>query len=194
MGAIFITLMRMLSFFKLMWDCVFYFEASVSLSLEGADAIIAHAGGENSQGEPGEINYFLAHQIRDICKSLGDLPIVAQGELAPCIPDLNLVATTIRQAESVVSGKGYIDTYQVARFHLEKCREMGFQKPILVSYHPHLWRAKKVSEKIGLPVLIPKIKAGVYDRSCSQIWMRSPWLNTPREILCRVFWALQGKI
>ncbi len=177
----------MLVFLRKLWGCltVWHLEGTDS---NDADVIITHAGGENIAGEPGLINAYLETVVREIY-SRKKLPIVAQGELARCLSDLPLVGHIPRQAES----PRYIDTVDVAKIHLDVCRENGWRKPILVSFQPHIWRAMMVCQKLGFEVQIAQV-GEVYDKDCSQKWLRSPWFNTPRELACRVVWLLQGKI
>lgn len=175
-------------FLKTLFGCCFVWHIR-GANLHGADVIIAHAGGDAMDGSPGKINEYLASIIRDIYKE-SPLPIVAQGELAEYLRDLPLVGNIPRQRDA----PKYIDTVDVARIHLEECRKSGFKLPILVSYQPHLWRAKKVSEKLGLKVVVADVPRTVYDKDCSQWQMRSPLFNYPRELLCRLVWLIQGKI
>jgi len=176
-------------FLKTLWGCLFVWHIKGTTNFSGTDCIIAHAGGETVRGQPGAINKYLEMEIRLIHMKTG-LPIVAQGELARCLTGLPLVGNIPRQAESF----DYIDTVVVTQIFKREMECHGWEKAILVSYHPHLWRGKKVAEKLGIEVIIPKIQHGIYDQECSQMWMRSPWLNTPREFACRLVWLLQGKI
>lgn len=179
----------MLHLLRTLWGCFTVWHLKGTDDFSGADVIIAHAGGETSDGRPGRINRFLEQVVRGI-HAKTRVPILAQGELSRCIIDLPVVAKTPRQAEST----DYLDTVGVTEFFKKICDQNGWKRPILVSYHPHLWRGKKVAEKLGMEVIIPEIQSGIYDPKCSQKWMRSPWLNTPRELACRLVWLLQGKI
>lgn len=175
------------AFLRKLWECLTIWHLAET-ETDTADVIIAHAGGENTKGEPGLINAYLEKVVREIY-ARKPLPIVAQGELARCLTDLTLVGHIPRQAESST----YIDTVDVAKWHLAVCRENGWTKPILVSFQPHIWRAMMVCRKLGFEVQIPRV-GEVYDRKCSQWWLRSPRLNNPRELACRIIWLVQGKI
>lgn len=179
----------MMHFLKTLWGCLFVWHLKGTSDFAGADCIIAHAGGETVNGQPGKMNELLEKVVRTLHQKTG-LPIIAQGELARCITDLPLVGNIPRQAESSM----YIDSVVVTGIFKQICNNKGWKHPILVSYHPHLWRGKMVAEKLGMKVIIPEIEPGIYDKECSQKWMRSRWLNTPRELLCRILWLLQGKI
>ncbi len=178
----------MIAFLRKLWGCVTVWHLK-GTGLEGADVILTHAGGEARDGSPGAINAYLETVVRDL-HSKTRLPIVAQGELARCIPDLPLYGKIPRIAEV---GR-YINTVDVARMHKQICDEHGWHRPILVCYQPHLWRGKMVTLKAGFTeVRYPETEA-VYDRNCSQWWMASPLLNYPRELLVRLLWLIQGKI
>jgi hypothetical protein len=157
-------------------------------SIEEGDVIIAHAGGIAIDGSKGKINDYLESVVRDIHRKTR-VPIIAQGELARYISDLTLVGSIPCQSDS----KSYIDTVFVAKIHKQICDQYGWKKPILVSYQPHMWRGMMVSRKIGLDVIVAPTKA-VYDTQCSQWWMWTLLINTPRELLVRLLWLFQGKI
>lgn len=178
-------------YLRTLFGCLFTWHLKQTGNLSDGDVIITHAGGETVDSNPGKINKFLEGIVREIHKQTGSrLPIIAQGELARCISDLPLVGEIPRQAES----EEYIDSLYVAKIHKEICDKNGWKRPILVSYHPHIWRGMMVARKLGMEVIVPEIPRGVYDRDCSQRWMRSPWFNTPRELACRLVWLIQGKI
>lgn len=178
-----------MGFLKKIFGCLFIWHLEATGDLHHGDVILAHAGGETVDGQPGKINEYLELVVRKIHKETG-LPIIAQGELARCIPDLPLIGSIPRQAESA----HYIDTVVVTQIYKQICNENGWKRPILVSYHPHLWRGIMVAQKMGMEVIIPEIRPRVYDPECSQWWMRSTWFNTPRELVCRLIWLFQGKI
>ncbi len=160
-----------------------------STSLDGADVIISHAGGAALDGTPGPINEYLASEIRRLHAETG-LPIIAQGEVAECLKDLQLFGKIPKQSESPT----YVDSTYVARIHKQVCDAHGWKHPILITYSHHLWRAKMVTLKAGFQDVRHTQLRTIYFASCSQRQMISPLFNIPREILCRILWVLQGKI
>jgi hypothetical protein len=176
-------------FLKTLFGCLFVWHLKGTSDLTGGDVIITHTGGEITDGWPGKINDYLERVVRKLHDETG-LPIIAQRELAQLITDLPLVGNIPRQSES----PAYLDTIDVCKIHKKVCEENGWKHPILVSYQPHLWRGMMVARKLGIGVIVPEIKSGVYDKECGQRWMTTPWLNTPRELACRLLWLFQGKI
>jgi hypothetical protein len=178
-------------FLTTLWGCLFVWHLKGTEDFSGADCIFAHAGAYTVDGKPGKMNEYLVEVVIGLHKRTV-LPIFAQGELARLLTErgVPVVGSTPLQAES----KEYIDSVYVTRACKKLCDQNGWRRVIMVSYHPHLWRGKAVAEKLGMEVIIPKIRPGIYDPECSQKWMRSPWLNTPRELACRLVWLLQGKI
>jgi hypothetical protein len=177
-----------MKFLKKLYECFFEWHIK-GTSYEGADVIISHAGGDKVGGEPGAINEYIETIIRDIYAKT-KLPIIAQAEVAQCIRDLPLVGNIPFQSESPT----YLDTVDVAKMQLDICKEHGWTRPLVVSCQPHLWRVVKVFEKLGVPVLIADVPKMVFEPKCSQFWMRNAWLNNPRDLLCRLYWLVQGKI
>jgi uncharacterized SAM-binding protein YcdF (DUF218 family) len=80
------------------------------------------------------------------------------------------------------------------RIQKRLCDENGWKHPILISFHPHLWRAMMVSKRVGLDVLIPNVPNLPFDRRVIHPWLRYRWTNALREIPCRLLWLFQGKI
>lgn len=175
-------------FLRLLWKCFTEWNAHPT-SLEGAQAILAHAAGENSPTDPGIENKYLSSIIKDLYYKY-KVPVFAQGELAPCLSDIPISGKSLRQSES----KSYISTFNIAEWQKTECDKIGAKKVILVSYLPHYWRAKKVTEKMGLEVLVPPGIAEIYDSNNSQIWARYKWLNRPYEILARLMFVFKGWI
>jgi hypothetical protein len=193
-----------MSFLKKLLGCFFVWRIGRT-SYEGADVIISHAGGDREDGDPGAINWYLESIIRDIYSSYRGpdgkpLPIMAQGEVAQCLKNLPIVGHIPRQRDyqKGAGSKAYLNTIDVVKIQLEECRKNGWKHPIVVSYQPHLWRLLAVFEKEGRGTLsgiaVAHVPHFVYEPRCSQKWMRTPWLNTPREVLCRLAWLFTGKI
>ena len=180
-----------MSFLKTFIECFVVWRAKGTfMPNDGrADAILVHAGGNATDGSPGEINRFLALVVRQLHTETR-LPIIAQGEIVPCLHGLPLYGYIPTQKEYVK----YLNTVDVAQMQKAVLEAQGWKHPILVSYQPHIWRAGKVLKKIVVDVLMADVSQVVYDKRCVQKWMRSPWLNYPRELVCRLVWLFQGKI
>lgn len=158
-------------------------------SLQGAQAILAHASGENSPSDPGLVNEFLAGKIGDLYRQLR-VPVIIQGELKPCLSGIPLTAVSPRQAETAPN---YMNTYDIALWQKAECDKLGVQRVVLVSYYPHYWRAVKATEKVGLTVLVPQGLREIYDPNNSQKWARYKWVNRLYELfLARPYSLLKG--
>lgn len=162
---------------KRLWDCLTVWSVPPT-SLKGAQAILAHASGENSPSDPGLVNEFLAARIRELYREL-NVPVIVQGELKLCLSDIPLAAVSKRQAETAPN---YMNTYDIALWQKAVCDELGVQRVVLVSYYPHYWRAVKATEKVGLTVLVPPGLREIYDPSNSQKWARYKWVNRLYEV------------
>lgn len=175
---------------KRLWECLTVWRVSPT-SLEGAQAILAHAVGENSPSDPGLVNEFLASRIRELYREL-QLPVIVQGELKLCLPDIPLTAVSPRQAETAPN---YMNTYDIALWQKAECDKLGANRAVLVSYYPHYWRAMKTTEKVGLIVLVPSGLREIYDPNNSQYWARHKWVNRLYELLvARPYSLLKGWI
>ena len=163
---------------KRLWECLTVWSVP-STSLEGAQAILAHAAGEISSSDPGLVNEFLSGKIKDLYHQL-QVPVIVQGELRQCLSDIPLTAVSLRQAETAPN---YINTYDIALWQKAECDRLGVKKVVLVSYYPHYWRAVKATEIVGLTVLVPSGLREMYDPNNSQIWARYKWLNRLYELL-----------
>lgn len=163
---------------KCLWECLAVWSVP-STSLQGAQAILAHASGENSPIDPGLVNEFLAGKIRELYRQLG-VPVIIQGELKPCLSDIPLIAVSPRQAETAPN---YMNTYDIALWQKAECDKLGVNRVVLVSYYPHYWRAVKATEKVGLTVLVPSGLREIYDPNNSQVWARYKWVNRFYELL-----------
>lgn len=173
---------------KRLWECLTVWSVPPT-TLEGAQAILAHAAGENSPSDPGLVNEFLADKIRKLYHQL-QVPVIIQGELKLCLSDIPLTAVSPRQAETAPN---YMNTYDIALWHKAECDKLGVRKVVLVSYYPHYWRAVKATEKVGLTVLVPSGLREVFDPNNSQVWARYKWVNRLYELLvARPYSLLKG--
>lgn len=176
-------------FLKLLWECFTVWSVSPT-SLKGAEAILVHAAGENSPTDPGKVNKYLG-QLADKLSRAYDLPVFAQGEVAPCLIDGFVAAISPRQAEMAPN---YLNTWDIALWHKSECDMRGITKVILVSYYPHYWRALKATEKAELTVLVPPDLREMYDARNSQVWARYKIINRPYELLARLSFLKAGWI
>ena len=173
---------------KLLWECLTVWSVPPT-SLRGAQAILAHAAGENSPTDPGLVNEFLANKIREIYHQLR-VPVIIQGELKPCLSDIPLTAISPRQAETAPN---YMNTYDIALWQKTECDKLGANRVVLVSYYPHYWRAVKATEKVGLTVLVPSGLREIFDPNNSQVWARYKWVNRLYELfVARPYSLLKG--
>ncbi len=173
---------------KLLWECLTVWSVPPT-SLRGAQAILAHASGENGPSDPGLVNEFLADKIRELYHQL-KVPVIIQGELKPCLSDVPLTAVSPRQAETAPN---YMNTYDTALWQKAECDKLGATRVVLVSYYPHYWRAVKATEKVGLTVLVPSGIREIHDPNNSQWWARYKWINRLYELLlARPYSLLKG--
>lgn len=173
---------------KRLWELLTVWSVSPT-SLQGAQAILAHASGENSPSDPGLVNEFLAGKIRELYRQLR-VPVIIQGELKPCLSDIPLTAVSPRQAETAPN---YMNTYDIALWQKARCDKIGAKRVVLVSYYPHYWRAVKATEKVGLTVLVPSGLMEIFDPNNSQKWARYKWVNRLYELfLARPYSLLRG--
>ena len=162
---------------KRLWECLTVWFVPPT-SLQGAQAILAHASGENSPSDPGLVNEFLAGKIRELYHQL-QVPVIIQGELWPCLSDIPLTAVSPRQAEVAPN---YLNTFDIALWEKAECDKLGAQRVVLVSYYPHYWRAVKATKKVGLTVLVPSGLKEIFDHKNSQVWARYKWVNRLYEL------------
>src|SRR3989344_7585888 len=175
---------------KRLWECVIVWSVPPT-SLQGAQAILSHAAGENSSSDPGLVNEFLAGKIRELYHQL-KVPVIIQGELKSCLSDIPLTAVSPRQAETAPN---YMNTYDIALWQKAECDKIGANRVVLVSYYPHYWRAVKATEKVGLTVLVPSGLREIFDLNNGQVWARYKWINRLYELLlARPYSLLKGWI
>ena len=173
---------------KRLWECVIVWSVPPT-SLQGAQAILSHAAGENSSSDPGLVNEFLAGLIRQLYQEL-KVPVIIQGELKSCLSDVPLTAVSPRQEETTPN---YINTFDIALWQKAECDKLGAKHVVLVSFYPHYWRAMKATEKVGLTVLVPPGLKEMYDPNNSQKWARHKWVNRLYELLvARPYSLLKG--
>ena len=173
---------------KRLWECLTVWSVTPT-SLQGAQAILSHAAGENTPSDPGVVNEYNAELIRKLYQEL-KVPVIAQGELKLCLSGIPGVIFSPRQAETAPN---YMNTYDIAIWQKAECDKLSAKRVVLVSYYPHYWRAVKATERVGLTVLVPQGLKEVYDPNNSQIWARCKWVNRLYELLvARPYSLLKG--
>ena len=174
---------------KRFWECLTVWSVS-STSLRGAQAILAHAAGENSPTDPGLANESIADNVRELYHWLG-VPVIVQGELRACLSGIQLAAVSPRQSEAAPN---YLNTHDIALWQKSECEKLGIERVVLVSYLPQYWRAAKVTEKVGLICLTPPGLKEMYDPANSQWWGRYKVVNRLYELLARLYFLWKGWI
>lgn len=171
-----------------LWEALFTWRLAPT-SLASAQAIVSHAAGENDPSDPGLVNRHLAAQVRNLYRQL-QVPVIVQGELAPCLPDVPLAAVSARQAEAAPH---YLTTFDITCWMRRECVQRSISRVVLVSYYPHYWRGVRAARRLGLTVLIPPGITELYDPHNSQWWARRKWTNRAYELfVARPFSVLQG--
>lgn len=176
----------MFSNLQTLWQCFAVWHVKPT-SLQGAEAILSQAGGNIDKETPGKINEHLATIIRELHEQ-SQLPLILQGEITPCLPDLPILAQTPQQQDA----HRYLSTRDVCLFQKRVCEERGFRRVIVVAFGHHMWRAVRATERVGLEVLVPPGIQNAYDPKSSQWFCRSPFLFVPREIMVRLYFLMRG--
>jgi hypothetical protein len=144
-----------------------------------AQVIIALSFGQGINNTPGKSNEVLAQIVADFENKYA-LPIVAQWEIADCIPERiqDVMSFVVREHRQ----KGqYLDTFEVLAQAKEYCDKFGFRKAIIVAHPDHMPRCVAVAKKIGFDVAIADTKKVPYDPESTQEWARSAEAFLSRE-------------
>jgi len=157
-----------------------------------AQIIIALSFGQGANGKPGLSNEALAEVVVELDDKYG-LPIVAQWEIADCIPERmknekDLVVRKHRQEGQ------YLDTYEVLAQAKEHCDKFGFKKAIVVAHPDHAPRCTAVAVKLGFDVTIANTANVPYDPESTQEWTRSKEVFVPREEKAIEYYRQRGYI
>ncbi|MCK9439154.1 MAG: hypothetical protein WCY43_03570 [Patescibacteria group bacterium] len=116
--------------------------------------------------------------------------IIAQKEIADYLPDV-IINFTINKHQKESK---YLDTFEVCRQCFNYCQEINLKK-ILVFAHPdHLWRIKKVMEKLGAKISVADTSACPYNKKSKQIWTKNRAFFMIREVFVRLYYFFSGKI
>ncbi|MBU3942369.1 hypothetical protein KKA24_00115 [Patescibacteria group bacterium] len=165
--------------------------------IKDGQVIVAPSFGARKDSQHDLSNLGIAKHIMGIYRIIG-LPMIFQKEVASAFRSLagGKDAEIVKVIEEDrVKGKR-LDTYEVLAQAFEVIKKRGWNKVILVAHPDHIWRAKKVLEKMRLKVLIPSGLEDIpFDPHSSQWWTRGPlvwWLLW--EIRARIFYKLKGYI
>ena len=136
-----------------------------------AQVIIALSFGQGKNGTPGLSNEALARVVAELDDKY-NLPIVAQWEIADCIPEhmkgeRDLIVDERRQ------DKQYFDTIEVLRQSKDHCAKFGFDRAIIVAHPDHLPQVMPVVLQRGLKAVAADTKNVPYDPNSVQEWTRS---------------------
>jgi len=147
---------------------------------------------------PGKSNKALAEIVRDLYNQ-HKLPIIVQKEIVSCLPGPLCeegVRAIIREPRRV--REKYLDTREI----LEQCKSLCSDnqyadldmKAILVAHPHHLWRTKRMAEKLGFVIHVANTKSVPYDRRSRQWWTRNQLFYFLREVPTRIVYLIRGWI
>ena len=136
-----------------------------------AQVIIALSFGQGRNGTPGLSNEALARAVA-VLDDKYNLPIVAQWEIADCIPERmkeekDLIVDERRQ------DKQYFDTLEVLGQAKDHCARFGLVRAIIVAHPDHLPQAMPAALRKGLKSVAADTKNVPYDPDSVQEWTRS---------------------
>lgn len=167
-------------------DCIISFSFGYNLALYSIGC----------QKLPGISNRIMAGIVKEI--SVDGTPVITQWEIAESNELENNPNITLNIKEHQTSGK-YLDTYEVARQAAEFMRKQGWIRAWIVAHPAHLWRCKKVLEKMGITVIEPPSLVGIdtnilFNPHSAQWWTHNPFFWWIREIPTIAFYWFKGWI
>ena len=175
------------------------FPMATQQELFRADAIVTQAVSRMKDGSAGHGNLLLALHVRRMQQvffkqELGrELPVIPQGEVVLAMPDLPGVVAV---ADGSPDGKSTLlwNTYTVAAFQAEICKQHGWRTVIVVTFDLHMGRALWTYRSLGLdPLPGPVIGRGYTHRKLVHWGMRAKWRVFLRELALRHVFLLLGK-
>lgn len=165
--------------------------------LRDAQVILTQAMCNLTDGSVSKTNKLMANLIARLYSTDAFLPVFPQGELSRAIREkgVPLFAETELLISNGVLEDGYLGSYEVAFKQKELCDKMGWKKVVLVSFAPHIWRAKWVYEKLGFEVIIPaEMPRMVFEKGLAQTPWRRAITGYSYEFLARVYYLWKGYI
>jgi len=135
--------------------------------------------GQGSNGTPGLSNKALSRVVARLAKKF-NLPVIAQWEIADCIPELFKSGNSLIIHQHRDKGQ-YLDTYEVlyqAKIH---CDEFGYKRSLIVAHPDHVPRCAALAKKLGFEVAVADTSEVPYDPESIQEWTRSRKAFLERE-------------
>lgn len=159
--------------------------------LTEADSVIAQSFGyreDNGEAQTDPVNCELAKVAYSL--SEGVLPIIAQVEVARCLPD----DTSVKTIEKHRNPSKYLDTWEVLLQTKEIMDELELKKPIVVAHSFHIGRVATQAKKIGIdPIVLPGMPRK-WDAESQQPWTRNRNAWSIFQIIGHPFLVVQEKI
>lgn len=137
----------------------------------------------------GFTNEYMANMLKIFRTCNISMPIFAQYEVAHYLAG---------QKEIISIGDdkcGYLPSWIVAKMMIEKMKERGCKKPIIVGYWLHVWRIYYHFKKYNYdPLIQPNLQAILMDPKSAQKWTTKNWRWIIREIPVRLYCLVKGYI
>ncbi len=158
--------------------------------IKDAQVISAQSFGFRNS-DPGLSNKAIAEIVWNIAQKRG-LPMILQWEVAYALPDEPDNLTVIRSHR--IKGE-YLDTMEVLSQTKEIMGKQRWEKAIVVAHPSHIWRVKKMFEKMGVKIIIPSgLRDIPFDPQSEQWWTRNIFFWILREIPVRLICLAKGWI
>jgi hypothetical protein len=160
--------------------------ANLLADIQGADVVIGLSFGVTPKG-PGKSNIALGHIAKKLNKTR-NIPLILQWEISDTIP-------TVKKVGIITSNPNeYLDSYEVLRQSKVICDANGWKTAVILAHPDHLWRCKKIAEKMGVEVLIVDTSNVPYDSASTEVWTKNRFVFLPREILACALYFIRGWI
>jgi len=189
-------------FLEMFLKCLFIWKLPVATpsEMQTADVIVTQASHHLKDGTLGPGNQTLGNVVMELHRLYPDKPIIPQDDVARTAPDIKYFAIA-KPPEDNQEGESTTqwNTYTVAVFQAQICWRNQWRTVVVVAEPVHHGRTVWVMEKLGLnPLLAPVPRTSEsYYHPDSKSWFsrgRWSWQPIPRELLCRIYFLLTGKI
>lgn len=155
-----------------------------------AQIIIALSFGQGKNNSPGKSNESLA-EIASYLAAKYKLPIVAQWEIAGCIPGFSNDGCNFAVLKHRKDGQ-YLDTYEVLAQAKDYCFKSGKAKAIIVAHPDHAPRCLAVAQKLGFEAVAADTRNVPYDPDSAQEWTKSREEFVKHERLATEYYRQAG--